>query len=178
MLEAAGVEAEVIPPGVDETNLKSGADTKSVARLLAEAKALAFSGRRADDWVIGSDSVVTVDGQSFDKPANREEAAEHLRSFSGKQMVLTSAVALARDNEIDWSVSDSATLHLRILSDAFINSYLDAEWPDVGYCVGVFRMEGRGVQLFESIEGSHFTVLGMPLLPLLGALRARGLLGQ
>ena len=93
-------------------------------------------------------------------------------------MVLTSAVAVARGGEIDWSVSDSATLHMRILSDEFIEAYLGAEWPGVGYCVGVFRMEGRGVQLFESIEGSHFTILGMPLLPLLGALRARGLIAE
>lgn len=176
MLEAAGVQAEAVPPEVDEAALKTGADSKSIARILAEAKARAGSERRSGDWVIGSDSVVTVDGRTFDKPASRAEAAEHLRFFSGKPMTLTSAVALARDGEIDWSVSDSATLHLRVLSDDFIARYLDAEWPEVGYCVGVFRMEGRGVQLFEVIEGSHFTILGMPLLPLLGALRARGLL--
>ena len=178
MLEAAGVALEAVPPEVDEASLKSNADAKSIARVLAEAKAVAVSERRRGDWVIGSDSIVSVDGCRFDKPANRAEAAEHLRAFSGKAMVLTSAVALARGGEVDWSVSDSATLHLRILSDAFIASYLDAEWPEVGYCVGVFRMEGRGVQLFESIEGNHFTILGMPLLPLLGALRARGQLGE
>ncbi|WP_310468517.1 Maf family protein, partial [Sphingomonas sp.] len=122
------------------------------------------------------DSVVTVDGRTFDKPASCAEAAEHLRFFSGKPMTLTSAVALACDGEIDWSVSDSATLHLRILSDEFIAAYLDAEWPAVAGCVGVFRMEGRGVTLFSSVEGSHFTILGMPLLPLLGALRERGVL--
>jgi septum formation protein len=178
MLAAAGVEVDALPPEVDEASLKSGADAKSIARVLAEAKALAVSRRRGGDWVIGSDSVVSVDGRLFDKPGDREEAAEHLRQFSGKPMVLTSAVALARGGEVDWSVSDSATLHMRILSDAFIASYLDAEWPEVGYCVGVFRMEGRGVHLFEAIEGSHFTILGMPLLPLLGALRARGLIGE
>lgn len=178
MLEAARVEVEALPPGVDEAALKSGADAKSIARVLAEAKAVAVSKRRHSDWVIGSDSTVSVDGRTFDKPADRAEAADHLRFFSGKPMTLTSAVALARDGESDWSVTDSATLHLRILSDEFLASYLDAEWPDVGYCVGVFRMEGRGVQLFEAIEGSHFTILGMPLLPLLGALRARGLLGE
>ena len=176
MLQAAGVQAEAVPPEIDEAALKTGADAKSIARVLAEAKARAVSERRGGDWVIGSDSVVNVGGRTFDKPANREEAAEHLRFFSGKPMTLTSAVALACDGEIDWSVSDSATLHLRVLSDDFIARYLDAEWPEVGYCVGVFRMEGRGVQLFELIEGSHFTILGMPLLPLIGALRARGLL--
>lgn len=176
MLSAAGVEFDVVAPGVDEAALKASGDSKSAARRLAEAKALAVSARRRGDWTIGSDSVVTVDGRSFDKPEGRAEAADHLRFFSGKPMTLTSAVALARGGDVDWSVSDSATLHVRVLDDAFIDTYLDAEWPEVGYCVGVFRMEGRGVQLFESIEGNHFTILGMPLLPLLGALRARGLL--
>ena len=178
MLAAAGVEAEAVPPEVDEASLKSGTDAKSVARILAEAKALAVSERRNGDWVIGSDSIVSVDGQAFDKPTHREQAAEHLRFFSGKPMVLTSAVALARGRAVDWSVSDSATLHMRILTDEFIEAYLTAEWPEVGYCVGVFRMEGRGVQLFDAIEGSHFTILGMPLLPLLGALRVRRLISE
>ena len=176
MLDAAGLEVEAIPPELDEATLKADTDARSIARALAEAKALAVSERRSDDWVIGSDSIVSVDGQMFDKPAGRADAAEHLRFFSGKPMVLTSAVALARGGSVDWSVSDSATLHTRILGEDFIDAYLDAEWPEVGYCVGVFRMEGRGVQLFDSIEGSHFTILGMPLLPLLGALRSRGLI--
>lgn len=178
MLEAAGVACEAVAPEVDEAAHKSGSDAKSNARVLAEAKALAISQRRPKDWVIGSDSIVSVDGRLFDKPMDRDEAAEHLRTFSGKNMVLTSAVALARGGQIDWSVSDTATLRIRILSDDFIASYLEGEWPEVGYCVGVFRIEGRGVQLFDSIEGSHFTILGMPLLPLLGALRARGLIGE
>ena len=178
MLEDAGLSFEAVVPEVDESALKAGSDAKSTARLLAEAKALAVSKRLPNDWVIGSDSIVSVDGRLFDKPRDRVEAGDHLRAFSGKPMVLTSAVALARGREVDWSVGDTATLHVRILSDAFIASYLNAEWPEVGYCVGVFRMEGRGVQLFDSIEGSHFTILGMPLLPLLGALRARGLIGE
>ena len=91
-------------------------------------------------------------------------------------MQLTSAVALAQGQRLDWSHVDTARLHVRTLSDSFIADYLDAEWPHVGYTVGVFRLEARGVQLFDRIEGDHFTILGMPLLPLLGALRARGLL--
>jgi septum formation protein len=126
--------------------------------------------------VIGSDSVVTVEGRLFDKPRDREEAADHLRFFSGKAMTLTSAVAIAHNGAEDWRHVESASLQVRSLSEAFIGSYLDAEWPEVGYCVGVFRLEGRGVQLFESIDGDHFAILGMPLLPLLSALRTRGLL--
>ena len=97
------------------------------------------------------------------------------RSASAFGMVNTSAVALARNGKSDWSIADQARLKVRELSEPFISSYLDAEWPEVGYCVGVFRIEGRGVQLFDRIEGSHFTILGMPLLPLLAALRKRGL---
>jgi len=93
-------------------------------------------------------------------------------------MELTSAAALARDGAVDWIHTETARLQVRSLSERFIADYLDAEWPAVGYTVGVFRMEGRGVQLFEHIEGDHFTILGMPLLPLLGALRARGLIAS
>jgi septum formation protein len=126
--------------------------------------------------VIGSDSVVSVDNRLFDKPRSRDEAAKHLHFFSGKTMLLTSAVALARAGKLDWGHVETARLEVRELSDKFIADYLDAEWPEVGYTVGVFRLEARGVQLFSSIEGDHFTILGMPLIPLLGALRDRGLL--
>ena len=91
-------------------------------------------------------------------------------------MGLTSAVALARGGVVDWSHAETARLHVRPLSEAFIHSYLDAEWPQVAYCVGVFRMEGRGVQLFDSVDGDYFAILGMPLIALLGALRERGLI--
>lgn len=177
MLDAAGVQYETIPSRVDEAAIKSElGESELVALRLAEAKALEISRSRPDDWVAGSDSVVSVDGRLFDKPASRENAAEHLRRFSGKEMKLSSAVALARGNTVDWSHAETATLFVRPMSDAFIETYLDAEWPEVGYCVGVFRLEGRGVQLFDRIDGNYFTILGMPLLPLLGALRERGLL--
>ena len=176
MLDAAGVAHKVVEPDVDEAAVKARlADPAAIALELAQAKAVAVSAARAGDWVIGSDSVVSVADRQFDKPVDRAQAAEHLRAFSGQPMVLTSAAALARDGAVAWSTADRATLTVRALSEEFIQRYLDAEWPDVGYCVGVFRMEGRGVQLFERVEGSHFTILGMPLLPLLGALRERGL---
>jgi septum formation protein len=121
--------------------------------------------------VLGSDSLVEVAGRRFDKPESCEDAAAHLRFFSGKAMVLHSAAALARDGDLIWSHGEFATLRVRDLSESFIDDYLAAEWPAVAGCVGVFRIEAMGVQLFESIEGSHFTVLGMPLLPVLEALR-------
>jgi septum formation protein len=174
MLEQAGVRFEAVPADVDEAAEKRRHDRPAaLATALSESKALKVSKSAPDAWVIGSDSIVSVDELMFDKPRDRFDAAEHLRFFSGKAMKLTSAVALARGRTIDWVHCDHATLRLRKLSDKFIHSYLDAEWPEVGYCVGVFRLEGRGVQLFESIEGSYFTILGMPLLPLLRALRER-----
>ena len=176
-LEAAGVDLEARRPDVNEDEAKVRLnDATDIAGELACAKALSVSTNRSGDWVIGSDSVVSSDGRLFDKPKDRADAAEHLRFFSGKPMFLTSAVALARDGHIAWKHVETATLQVRQLSDEFIETYLDAEWPEVGYTVGVFRLEGRGVQLFESIDGDHFTILGMPLLPLLGALRERGLL--
>ena len=177
MLENAGVEFETVAASIDESIEKDRQlEPDALATALAQRKALSVSGRHPDRWVIGSDSVVSVGDRLFDKPGNRDEAAEHLRFFSGKTLVLTSAVALAHNDAIAWSSSDSAKLDVRPLPEAFIQSYLDAEWPEVGYCVGVFRLEGRGVQLFDSIDGSFFTILGMPLLPLLGALRQRGLI--
>ena len=177
MLEAAGVEHEAVAAGVDEAAVKArAADPSGLAIELAQAKATAVSSKRPDDWVIGSDSVASVHGRMFDKPADREQAAEHLRGFSGKTMRLTSAVALARGGAVDWSHCDTATLRFRDLSEEFIAGYLDREWPQVSSCVGVFRIEGPGVQLFDRVEGDHFTILGMPLLPLLQALRDRALI--
>lgn len=177
MLDQAGVEYDVRAPSLDEDAIKSDhvGDGQSLACRLAEAKALSVAAD-ANAWVIGSDSTINVDGKAYSKPRNRAEAASHLAAFSGRAMVLSSAAALARDGRIDWSHAETARLEVRELSSSFIDSYLDAEWPDVAYCVGVFRMEGRGVTLFDKVDGSHFTILGMPLIPLLGALRQRGVL--
>lgn len=177
MLSAAGVVVKVDPADVDESAIKAAhiGDDRALALGLAQAKALETSYRTPKSWIIGGDSVVSVEGRRFDKPVSRADAADHLRAFSGKQMQLTSAVALARDGTIDWAHVDQATLSIRLLSDDFIHTYLDAEWPAVSYCVGVFRMEGRGVTLFDRVEGDHFTILGMPLLSVLAALRDRGL---
>jgi septum formation protein len=177
MLDQAGVAYRVAAPDVDEGAFESayaGRDAE-LALALAEAKALEVSARGGDDWVIGGDSVVAVEGRRFSKPVSRENAAEHLRFFSGKTMHLFSAAALARSGAVAWNFVGEAILHVRPLSEEFIADYLDAEWPEVAYCVGVFRMEGRGVSLFDQVEGDHHTILGMPLLPLLGALRERGL---
>jgi len=175
MLDAAGVAHQAIPARIDERALEAGlvdAAPDAVALALAQAKALAVCPQAPGQLVLGSDSLVVVDGRRFDKPASRADAADHLRFFSGKVMELHSAAALARDGAVVWSHAECARLSVRPLDETFISAYLDAEWPEVAACVGVFRIEARGVQLFERIEGSHFTVLGMPLLAVLGALRA------
>lgn len=174
LLEGAGVDHVTAKPNVEEAELKAKfSSATQIASALARAKALSIE---SPDWVIGSDSVVSAGGRLFDKPRDRHEAADHLRFFSGKPMALTSAVALARNGVVDWHHLAGAVLQVRPLSEAFIAAYLDFEWPEVAYTVGVFRLEGRGAQLFSSIDGDHFTILGMPLIPLLGALRERGLL--
>ena len=178
LLANAGVAYAAEAPGVDEAAVKqefAGTDCE-LALALAEAKALSVAGKRRGALVIGSDSVLSVDGRRFSKPGGREEAAEHLRFFSGRTMQLTSAVVLATGGAPVWSHAAAATLQVRPLSDAFIADYLDADWPEVSYCVGVFRLEGPGVQLFDRIDGDHFTILGLPLLPLLGELRRQDVL--
>lgn len=178
LLDQAGVDYEVQPPDVDEDAVQAATADQDfeLALALAEAKAAAVSALQPDAWVIGGDSVVSVEGRRFSKPRSRQEAAKHLKFFSGKPMRLVSAVALARGGQVDWNHIADAVLNVRPLSEDFIRSYLDAEWPAVASCVGVFRMEARGITLFAEVEGDHFTILGMPLLPLLGALRERGLL--
>jgi septum formation protein len=175
MLRDAGIEFQVEPAHIDERGLEAqmqGALPSAIALALAEAKALAVGAGGA--LVLGSDSLVVVEGRRFDKPADRSEAEAHLNFFSGKLMKLHSAAAIAQHGKLVWGHAEVARLQVRCLSKAFIGNYLDAEWPDVAGCVGVFRIEARGAHLFETIEGSHFTVLGMPLLPVLAALRDLG----
>ena len=175
MLEAAGVPFRAQPADVDERLIEAGMagnDPKAVAIALATAKASAVDAPGA--LALGSDSLVVVEGHRFDKPVSRQDAADHLRFFSGRVMELHSAAALVRDGRVLWQEASLARLFVRELTDTFIEHYLDAEWPHVAHCVGVFRIEAMGVQLFERIEGDHFTVLGMPLLAVLGALRKLG----
>lgn len=177
MLEAAGVPFEARASSCDEGELKReliGVPAGEIAMILAEAKAMCVSAAMPGRLVLGGDSLVEVGGRLFDKPRDRAEAAEHLRFFSGHEMHLHAAAVLLRDGRKVWGHADVAKLRVRRLTDSFIDSYLNSEWPAVSGCVGVFRIEALGVQLFDHIEGSHFTVLGMPLLPLLEALREAG----
>lgn len=179
MLDAAGVAYQSIPADLDERAVEAGlagASPAEIAEALSVAKAAAVADAHPDALVLGSDSLVVCEGRRFDKPPSREAAAEHLRFFSGQVMELHSAAALVKEGGCVWSHASLARLHVRALSDRFIADYLAREWPAIGHTVGAFRIEGPGVQLFESIEGDQFTILGMPLLPLLGALREEGVL--
>ena len=182
MLTAAGVPHEALAPRVDEDSAMAalraeGISARGLADALAELKAVRLSTRVPGALVLGCDQTLALDdGTMLDKPADRAGAAEQLRLLSGRTHALHSAAVIAENGQPIWRHVDRAKLHVRPLSDAFIESYLDAEYDAVQYCVGCYRIEGPGIQLFSRIEGSHFTILGLPLLPLLDFLRTRKIL--
>jgi len=182
MLSAAGVPYEAKPAGVDEDAAKAalkadGIAPRDLADALAELKALRLSMRNPGALVLGCDQVLALDdGALLDKPADRAAAAEQLRLLSGRTHSLFSAAVIAEGGSAVWRIVDRARLTMRSLSDAFIESYLDAEYAHAEGCVGCYRIEGPGVQLFSRIEGSQFTIVGLPLLPLIDYLRTRGIL--
>lgn len=180
MLDAAGVDYDALPAHVDEAGVKAallaaGHPPRDIADALAELKAVKISQAHPTALVLGSDSIVArADGVLLDKPADRQNARHHLESLSGGTHQLISAAVIAEQGRPVWRHVDQARLVVRPLSAAFIDAYLDVEWPAIAQCVGCFRIEGRGVTLFDRIDGNHFTILGMPLLPVLGYLRQRG----
>ncbi len=178
MLSAAGVAFDATFAGVDEDAAKVALRhlaPRDLADALAELKAVKVSARMPGHLVLGSDSMVVLeDGTILDKPIDRADAAAHLRAMSGKRHDLWSAAVIAENAQPIWRHVERAKMHVRPLSDAFIETYLDAEWPAIAGCVGCYRIEGPGAQLFTRIEGSQFTVLGMPLLNILDFLRVRG----
>ena len=180
MLGAAGVPFRAVAAGVDEDAAKAGLrhlSGRDLADALAELKALRVSAREPEALVLGSDSVVMLaDGALLDKPETRAQARDHLRRMSGRRHDLISAAVIAEGGRPVWRVVDRAKMFVRVLSDEFIDTYLDAEWPAISGCVGCYRIEGPGAQLFARIEGSQFTVLGLPLLQVLDYLRTRGVM--
>jgi septum formation protein len=182
MLAAAGVPfraeaADVDEEGMKEALLAEGADARAIADALAELKAVKLSRRLPGALVLGCDSTVAApDGTLVSKAESREAAATQLRALAGRTHRLHSAAVVAQGGVPVWRQVDTARLTMRAFSDAFLAEYLDAEWPAIGGCVGGYRLEGPGVQLFSRIEGSHFTILGLPLLPLLDWLRERGVM--
>lgn len=177
MLRAAGVEFDVMPSRFDEAALKAemaGAPIADLALGLARGKAAEVSTRIPGRLVLGGDSIASLGVERFGKPVSRDEAEAHLRAFSGRVLTLTSAAVLVRDDVVSHCIVDNAALKVRDLSDNFIAWYLDREWPAIADCAGCFRIEALGVHLFERVDGDYFTILGMPLFPVLAALREEG----
>lgn len=177
MLRAAGVSFDAVASGVDEVAAKAALGERrltgrDLADALAEMKAIKVSARRPGDLVLGCDQTLELDdGTLLDKPG--ANFAAQLRQLSGRAHSLHSAVVAAEDGRVLWRQVDRATLTMRTLSDAFIADYVVREGSAVANCVGGYRIEGLGAQLFTKIDGSHFTILGLPLLPLLAWLRLR-----
>jgi septum formation protein len=181
MLEAAGVDFECAEAALDEAAAKAGLvgagfDPRSVAEELAQLKALSVAAV-GGDLVLGADQVLErEDGVLLAKPESRAEALDQLRGLSGASHFLHSSAVICEDGEARWWASESARLTMRPLGEAFLQTYLDREYEAIRWSVGGYRIEGPGVQLFDKVEGSHFAILGLPLLPLLAYLRERGLL--
>jgi septum formation protein len=182
MLTAAGVPHQAMAAGVDEESTKAslraeGVSARDLADALADLKATKLSRRHPTDLVLGCDSTVVLDdGTMLDKAESRDEQRDLLRAISGQRHRLYSAAVICEGGAPVWRHVDVAKMHVRNLSDGFIERYLDMEWPAIGGCVGGYRVEGPGIQLFAKIEGSQFTIQGLPLLPLLDYLRERGIL--
>jgi septum formation protein len=182
MLEAAGLSFEVAPADVDEAAIKrdllrSGSMPSAIAEALAVAKAEAVSARLPEALVVGADQVLALGQELFSKPASTSDAREQLLRLRGKSHHLLTAAALALGGKAVWKHVGFAILVMRPFSDAFLADYLAKAGDRVRHTVGAYEIEGPGIQLFERIDGDTFTIIGLPLLPLLAELRARGAIG-
>ena len=181
MLSNAGLSFSVVVSSVDENAVKNAAGDKSVEHIteeLAIAKALKVSAEHSDALVVGADQILECEGKLFVKPEGRAGGSTHLQSLSGKSHRLITAAAVVQDGQVLWQATDDVRLTMRDLSNDFIEQYLDQAGEDVLASVGAYRLEDIGAQLFRHVEGDFFTVLGLPLLPLLGFLRQQGVIGS
>ncbi len=181
LLRQAGLAVEARPAHIDEAAVKAGAraesvDARETALLLAEMKAARVGPREPDALVIAADQLLVCDGAWFDKPADRAEARAQLAALRGRTHELVAAVLCWRGGGPVWRHVEAPRLTMRPVSDGFLEAYLDAEGDAVLGSGGAYRLEGPGVQLFDRVEGDYFSVLGLPLLPLLGFLRQTGAL--
>jgi len=179
LLEAAGIPTEASAVDLDERAIETRAGDRSpsqVANLLAEKKATAAAAQWPGRIVVGADQTLALDKLRFNKPHDRASARDQLRTLAGHPHELHSAVVVASDEDVLFECVQSARLTMRAMSDQFIETYLDAVGSRALTSVGSYQLEGLGIHLFERIEGDHFTILGLPLLPLLAFLRRIGLL--
>ncbi len=179
ILTAAGIAFDIVPADVDEAAVKSdmvSASPEAVAAALARTKALSVAAGSPRALVIGADQMLECEGRWFDKPTDQPTARRQLLALRGRSHRLISAVAVAFGNRILWECRDNARLAMRDFSETFIDSYLDTAGSAVLHSVGAYQLEGIGAQLFESVDGDFFTILGLPLLPLLDFLRREGIL--
>jgi septum formation protein len=183
ILESAGLAVIVDRPDVDEDTVKRdcrsrGLSAAETAETLAAAKAAQVAVRHPGSITLGADQMLESDGEWFDKPSDRAAAIQQIGRLSGRTHRLISAVVAMRGATVIWRTVDRAELTMRPLSSAFIESYLDRVGDRVLSSVGGYQIEGPGIQLFSEIRGDHFTILGMPLLPLLGFLRGEGVIAE
>lgn len=179
VLEAAGLSFEIDSPRVDEEAVKvglraDGLKPRDQADALAALKALSVSNRR-EGFVIGADQMLALGEETLDKPKDRAEAADHLRRMRGRDHHLICAACIAKDGAVLWRHIETPRLRMRAFSDAFLEDYLDRAGEGVLDSVGAYQLEGLGAQLFDRVEGDYFSVLGLPLLPLLAFLREHGI---
>ena len=179
MLSAAGVPFEAVAARIDEDAIRAalraeGATPREVADALAEGKARRVSPKHPGALVIGSDQVLECEGDIFSKPDSPEAARDQLSRLSGRRHKLISAAVIYRDGEPQWRHVDEARLTMRDLSETYIAGYVARNWEDIRWSVGCYRIESEGIRLFSKVEGSHFTILGMPLVELLCYLTLRG----
>ena len=183
LLAHAGLTFEALAAPVDERDIEApliaaGASPETIAQHLAEAKALSVLSLRPGAVVIGGDQVLDLDGERFVKPGDRAGARRQIERLAGRTHRLVSAVAIARDGAIRWTHASEARLAMRPLTPAAIEHYLDSAGEGIYGSVGAYHLEGAGVRLFETVSGDYFTILGLPLLPLLGWLRGEGLIDR
>lgn len=179
LLRAAGLDVEAVPPRVDEEAAKAallaeGHGARAVADALAELKGARVSARRPEALVIGADQTLDLRGRLLSKPASPEEALEQLGALMGRTHSLFSAAVIHRDARPVWRHVAEARLTLRPMSEPWLAAYVGRNWEGIRHSVGGYLVEGEGAQMMERVEGDHFTVLGLPLLPLVGFLQARG----
>ena len=183
MLEAACVPFEAVSSPLNEEEAKAelkaaGFGAWALAEALAQKKALAVAAGPGTLVLASDQTLETEEGEALDKPQSREDLAGQLRLLACKPHRLHSAAVIVEEGRQVWSATESVTMTMRLLSEDFIRSYVGQEYETVRWSVGGYHVEGRGAQLLERIEGSHFAVLGLPLLPLLSYLRERGLLAS